>query len=175
MDYDKLLKDLKNMKKDEFKTSLKEEGINLSPDLAENLSFEECVFVMCCLFEIKGIYNVKIAINNPLPINYDQNMLMPEDLRALIVDEQNKEDLKDVMGVYRRHRFGAIAICSLDKENTKKIHISLFPEDYYDDLMKGLPALKTNRLIVRFENCSKIEISVFLKVWEKKYTARMMS
>ncbi len=175
MNYDKLLDDLKNIKTDEFNISLKEKGINLSPDLSNNLSFDECVFAMCCLFEIKDIYNVKIAINNSIPVNYEQNMLIPEDFRALIVDDGNKEELQNVMSIYNRHRFGAIAICSLDRGNTKKVHVSLFPEDYYEDLMKGLPALGTNRLIVRFINCSKTEIMIFLKIWEIKFKARMMS
>ena len=175
MNYEKFLEDLKKINTDGFNTSLKEEGINLSPSLSDNLSFDECVFAMCCLFEIKGIYNVKIAINNSIPINYESNMLMPEDFRALIVDDENKEELQNVMRIYNRHRFGAIAICSLEKQNTKKVHISLFPEDYYEDLMKGLPALGTNRLIVRFINCSQTEIMIFLKIWEIKFKARIMS
>jgi len=72
MNYEQLLKDLKKIKTDDFNTSLKEKEINLSPDLSDNLSFDECVFAMCCLFEIKGIYNVKIAINNSVPVNYEQ-------------------------------------------------------------------------------------------------------
>ena len=124
MNYEKLLDDLKKIKTDEFNTSLKEKGINLSPDLSDNLSFDGCVFAMCCLFGIKGIHNVKIAINNSIPINYEQNMLMPEDFRALIIDDENKEELQNVMSIYNRHRFGAIAICSLDRENTKKVHVS---------------------------------------------------
>lgn len=175
MNYEQLFKDLKKIKTDEFNTSLKEKGINLSPDLSDNLSFDECVFAMCCLFGIKGIHNVKIAINNSIPVNYEQNMLIPEDFRALIVDNENKEELQNVMRIYNRHRFGAIAICSLDRENTKKVHVSLFPEDYYEDLMKGLPALGTNRLIVRFINCSQTEIMIFLKIWEIKFKTRMMS
>ena len=175
MNYEKILENLKKINTDGFNTSLKEEGINLSPSLSDNLSFDECVFAMCCLFEIKGIYNVKIAINNSIPVNYEQNMLIPEDFRALIVDDENKEELQNVMRIYNRHRFGAIAICSLDRENTKKVHVSLFPEDYYEDLMKGLPALGTNRLIVRFINCSQTEIMIFLKIWEIKFKTRMMS
>lgn len=122
---EKFLEDLKNIKTDEFNTSLSEDAIRLSPNFADGLSFNECVFAMCCLFEIKGIYNVKIAINNSVPISYEQNML--------------------------------------------------FPEDYYDDLMKGLPSLGENRLIVQFTNCRKIEVMVFLKIWETQCKARMAS
>ena len=175
MNHEKFLEDLKNIKTDEFNTSLSEDAIRLSPNLADGLSFNECVFAMCCLFEIKGIYNIKIAINNSVPISYEQNMLFPEDIRALVVDEENREELQNVMRVYNRHRFGAIAICSLDRENTKKVHVSLFPEDYYNDLMKGLPSLGENRLIVHFTNCSQIEVMVVLKIWETQCKVRMAS
>ena len=172
---EKFLEDLKNIKTDEFNTSLSEDAIRLSPNLADGLSFNECVFAMCCLFEMRGIYNIKIAVNNSVPINYDQNLLYPEDLRALIVSEENKEDLRKVMSVYNKHRFGAITICSLDKENTKRIHLTLFPEEIYEDLMKSLPQFGDNRLLVQFDNCSREEIIIFLKVWEIKFKEKMLS
>ena len=175
MNYNELLKDLERIKPDEFNTHLSEEATILSPHLADGLSFNESIAAMCSLFVMRNIYNVKIAVNNSVPINYDQNLLYPEDLRALIVSKENKEDLRKVMNVYNKHRFGAIAICSLDRENTKKIHINMFPEDLYKDLMKGLPQLGNNKLLVQFDNCSKLEIMVFLTLWEIIFKDRMLS
>ena len=147
-----LLKKQKPEYDDEFRADLNVEAVRLDPNFADGLSFDECILAMCSIFEMKGVYNTKIAINNSLPIDYEN------DLKALIVDDDNISELADVMNVYIRHRFGAISICSLDKENTKRIHIILFPEKMYNDLTKGLPALATNRLVVQFENCSSEEM-----------------
>ena len=166
---------MKNTKTDEFNTRLSDNAIMMSPDFADDLSFNECVAAMCCLFDMKGIYNVRIAINNSLPVNYEQDQLFPEDARALIVGEENRADLKKVMNEYDRHRFGAIAICFLDREKTKKIHVSLFPEDFYEDMMKAIPEFASNRLLVQFSNCSKTEILVFLTLWEKTVKEKLVS
>ncbi len=161
----KMIFDKKRIKIGEFKTKLTEDAIMLIPDFADGLSFNECIAAMCCLFDMKGIYNIRIAINNSVPVDYEQSQLFPEDARALIVGEENPEDLKSVMSEYSRQRFGAIATCFLDKANIKKIHISLFPEDFYEDLMKTIPMFASNRLLVQFSNCSRMEILVFLTLW----------
>ena len=175
MNHNKLVDDQKSIKTDEFKTRLSDEATMLSPGFADGLSFNECVAAMCCLFDMKGIYNVRIAINNSVPVNYEQDRLFPEDARALIVDEENPEDLESVMNEYGKHRFGAIAICFLDEENTKKIHVSLFPEDFYEDLMQTIPWFASNRLLVQFSNRGRMEILVFLTLWEQIVKEKLSS
>lgn len=175
MNKEKLLRKKKTEYTDEFRTDLNDDAIRLGPGFADGLNFDECVFAMCTIFDMKGIYNTKITINNSVPIDYGKDLIYPNDLRALIFDDENRYDLADVMSVYNQHRYGAIAVCSLDRENTKRIHLTLFPEDMYEDLMKGLPQLGDNRLLVQFDNCSREEIMIFLKVWEIKFKERMLS